>query len=146
MQEKCTKSEGISCCTNSLCILPHTKKCCWHEDTRENKGIMYVDGYGDVDVKYYGITVPIDLYYCPECKQTTETISGILEKLNKLMEEPEEYQKRKTMEVNTINRKIRDKVKSINALKEKKNQHQKEKELKEWQIWYAKKYGFPIPN
>ncbi len=120
MSESNTITIYKSCCKDNLCILPHTTKCCWHEDIRRNKNIMYIDGYGDVDVSYYGITVPMDLYYCPSCKKTDDTISGILDKLNKLMENPEDYHKRRTLEQNMKQRLYRDRLRA-KLLKRKSN-------------------------
>lgn len=83
------------CCENK-CQLPHTSKCYWHEDRRKNKNIMYIDGYGDVDVSYYGFIHPVDLYYCPGCKKTAENVGTIIKQLETIMEDPDKYSARIT--------------------------------------------------
>jgi hypothetical protein len=142
MIENCTKSMNKPCCGNVVCMMSHTKKCCWHEDIRKDKNMMYIDGYGDVNVSYYGINVPIDIYYCPNCKTSKETIHDILDSLNKIMEPPELYHDRITRFEKEKSNKIKNKIKSIDLINNKKKEKENEKKMKEWRKEYALRYGF----
>jgi len=93
----CQKKNNKPCSNSSKpCMLTKTSKCCWHEDTRHRNEMnkIYIDEYGYIDVTYYGFTVPVDMYYCPNCKITTETADNIIEQLKQVMEDPEAYKRR----------------------------------------------------
>jgi hypothetical protein len=96
----CAKPDGKPCYGSpKVCQLTKTSSCCWHEDKRKNKAVLYIDGYGDVDVdtSSYLVDIPVDIYYCPSCKKSETTIGSILEILKERMEPPEEYAKKITM-------------------------------------------------
>lgn len=119
------KRPGI-CVSGSLCQNTKTPGCCWHEDKRKNKNIIYIDGYGDIDptalsLTTFGLTVPPDIHYCPSCKVTKETVGEIIDKIRKVLPDPEEYQRRLTLEQKKKDRivaeKIRERLKVENARK-----------------------------
>ena len=96
------KRPGI-CVSGILCENTKTHGCCWHEDKRKNKNVIYVDGYGDIDptafsLASFGLTVPQDIHYCPSCKVTKETLGEIIERITKVLPSPEEYQRMLTLE------------------------------------------------
>ena len=114
------------------CVLTKTTACCWHEDKREAKDLnkIYVDDYGYIDVTYYGFTVPKDIYYCPSCKVTTVSADNIIEELKKVLEPPEAYKHRLTMEANKKMRDARNKQRQVARILEQKKNHEM---MKKWQ-------------
>jgi hypothetical protein len=115
-----------TCVSGKLCENTKTHGCCWHEDKRKNKNIIYIDGYGDIDptafsLTSFGLTVPQDIHYCPSCKVTKETVGEIIERIRKVLPDPEEYQRKLTLEQKQKERivaeKIRERLKVENARK-----------------------------
>lgn len=79
-----------------------------------------MDDYGYIDVTYYGFTVPKDIYYCPSCKVTTVSADNIIEELKKVLEPPEAYKHRQTIETTQRMRDTRDKLREAARILEKK--------------------------
>jgi hypothetical protein len=128
------KRPGI-CVSGKLCENTKTHGCCWHEDKRSNKNVIYIDGYGDIDptalsLISFVITIPQDIHYCPSCRVTKETSGEIIDRITKLLPSPEEYQRRLTLEQKEkewiLAEKMRERLKIIAAKKaheeKKKNQ------------------------
>lgn len=113
------------CVSGSLCQNTKTPGCCWHEDKRTNKNIIYIDGYGDIDPTAFGLTsfdltIPPDIHYCPSCKVTKETLAEIIERIRKMLPSPEEYQRILTMKQKEIDRKMKERQKIEDARRAKK--------------------------
>lgn len=131
MNESCDlslpcKRPGI-CVSGILCQNTKTPGCCWHEDRRTNKNIIYIDGYGDIDPSIFSLTsfdltIPPDIHYCPSCKVTKETLAEIIERIRKMLPSPEEYQRILTMKQKEIERKMkeRQKIEAARLIKNKK--------------------------
>jgi len=98
------------CVSGILCENIKTDYCCWHEDKRINKNIFYLDKYGEIDPTLYGLTIPVDIYYCPSCRTTKETLAEIIERLHKVLPDPESYQRIQTIAKNTREREERDRL------------------------------------
>ena len=103
------------CVSGSLCQNTKTTGCCWHEDRRTNKNLIYIDGYGDIDpttlsLNSFDLIVPPDIHYCPSCKVTKETLAEIIERIKEILPTPEEYQKKLTMEQKERDRIIAEKL------------------------------------
>jgi len=113
------KSPGI-CVSGKLCQNTKTPGCCWHEDKRTNKNIIYIDGYGDIDLTAFSLTIPPDIQYCPSCKVTKETLGEIIERIRKMLPSPEEYQRMLTMKQKEIERKMKERQKIEDARRAKK--------------------------
>ena len=119
----CQKQHGKACMNaTKSCVLTKTTMCCWHEDKRETNDLnkIYMDDYGYIDVTYYGFTVPKDIYYCPSCKVTTVSADNIIEELKKVLEPPEAYKHRQTIETTQRMRDTRDKLREAARILEKK--------------------------
>ena len=124
------------CVSGKLCENTKTHGCCWHEDKRKNKNVIYIDGYGDIDpttfsLITFGLTVPQDIHYCPSCKVTKETVGEIIDRITKVLPSPEEYQRRLTLEQKEKDRiateKIRERLKIIAAKKAHEDQKQNQR-------------------
>lgn len=118
------KRPGI-CVSGCLCQNTKTPGCCWHEDKRTNKNIIYIDGYGDIDPSAFSMTsfdftIPHDIHYCPSCKVTKETLAEIIERIRKMLPSPEEYQRILTMKQKEIDRKMKERLKIEEARRAKK--------------------------
>ena len=122
----CNKLKGLPCCEGShTCQMEKTQYCCWHEDKRTNKNMFYLDLYGWIDPSYYGITIPVDLYYCPSCKVTDKHAGDIIDAMKKVMEPPDKYKERITLEkekgIKIYKKKVNIITKKIEKEKEKMN-------------------------
>ncbi len=67
-------------CASKTCSMKKNPKCCWCTDKRTNKEkkLLYLDGYGKVDLTYLGVEIPIDIHYCPSCKLTKMTVNELV--------------------------------------------------------------------
>jgi hypothetical protein len=99
MSTLCCKRPNI-CISNSLCQNTKTPSCCWHEDKRDNKNIIYIDNYGKIDVTEFGLSIPQDLYYCPGCKITKEKSSKIINNLLLTLPPLDEFNRKHRDELN----------------------------------------------
>lgn len=134
----CQKSNGKACCeAKNPCEFKHTMYCCWHEDKRMNKNMFYLDLYGWIDPTYYGVTIPIDLYYCPSCKVTNKHAGDIIDNLKNVMEPPDKYQERITLEKD---RQLKEYKKKTNAISLKIEKDEKMKFRAERKL-FCEKYG-----
>jgi hypothetical protein len=132
------------CVSGCLCQNTKTLGCCWHEDKRINKNIIYIDGYGDIDTTELSLTsfdlaIPPDIHYCPSCKVTKETLSEIIHKITQMLPSPEEYQRRLTLEQKERDRifveKMRERLKIENARRAKK---EAQKPQDKYSIWLSR--------
>jgi hypothetical protein len=83
--------ETIECkCTTNKCQF--TTSCCWCADKRALGDVKtYVDEYGYLDPKY----IPRDIHYCSNCRNGTESLTVIVERLRAIIT-PEEYHRLET--------------------------------------------------
>jgi len=53
-------------------IVADNSKCCWCSDVRKPSQInmRYIDGYGELDVRFLNLTYPKDIFYCSSCKKS----------------------------------------------------------------------------
>src|SRR4051812_4636056 len=75
---KCSSS-----CTNRQTCHNDTKNCCWCADKRDiiEKSIVYLDRFGFINLEKYGISIPVDIHYCPSCKHSDVTRDTLLKML-----------------------------------------------------------------
>ena len=133
------KRPGI-CVSGKLCENTKTNGCCWHEDKRSNKNIIYIDGFGDIDptafsLTTFGLTVPQDIHYCPSCKVTKETVGEIIERITKVLPSPEEYQRRLTLEQKEKERIFAEKMKERLRILTARKAHEDKKKNQEKYPW-----------
>jgi hypothetical protein len=67
---------------------------------KKEKKLLYLDGYGKVDLSYLGVEIPVDIHYCPSCKMSKITIDELLDKFSESLQ-------------NSISNETGDKIKSI---------------------------------
>lgn len=77
-----------ACISGKICDNINKKiHCCWHQDLRKNKNMIYIDGYGEINVSKLNIVLPDDLFYCPSCKMSPENPVVLMEEIkNKISE------------------------------------------------------------
>ena len=75
-------------CNEMICHMKKNPKCCWCMDKRskKEKKLLYLDGYGKVDLSYLGVDIPIDIHYCPGCKICKVTIDELLDKFSESLQ------------------------------------------------------------
>jgi len=72
--------------------------CCWCLDKRTTLTI-YLDSYGTIEPKNYGVTMPRDLYYCAHCKSPdTQTVGVFTQYLRDSLPNPSEFFRLKTID------------------------------------------------
>ena len=72
--------------------------CCWCLDKRPTLTI-YLDSYGTIEPKNYGVTMPRDLYYCAHCKSPdTRTVGAFTQYLRDSLPNPSEFFRVKTID------------------------------------------------
>ncbi len=81
----------IDCkCSNANCCFSDT--CCWCSDKRCASDVKtYVDEYGFLGIDY----IPRDIHYCVNCRDTTDSLTVLVEKLRAYLS-PEEYHRMTT--------------------------------------------------
>jgi len=134
------------CVSGSLCQNTKTHGCCWHEDRRVNKNIIYIDCYGDIDLTSFNLEVPADIHYCPSCRVTKETLAELIDRIKEMLPTPEEYQKKLTIEQKKKDQILAEKLRErqqIEAARIVKNKKKAEDEyrklIKRFGSWYEHK-------
>ncbi len=75
-------------CSDKSCFMKKNPKCCWCMDkrTKKEKKLLYLDGFGKVDLSYLGVDIPIDIHYCPSCKVTKTSIEELVSKFTESLQ------------------------------------------------------------
>jgi len=111
------------CLSKRLCDNIKTTSCCWHEDIRDNKNIIYLDKYGSIDLSIYNLSIPPDIYYCPSCKITEESSFDIINNILRIL--PKKFRE---LEIDEKEREIRN-IEELIIIENLKIRNKKNKEL-----------------